>query len=218
MIEPAYLTAARESYDRVAEDYVRVAPPRFAQDALGRAMLAAFAELVPADEGRPVADLGCGPGHVTAHLAGLGLPVFGVDLSPRMVEIARRTYPTLRFEVGSMTALDVPDGQLAGIVAWWSIFHLPPEVLPAVFAGFRRALAPGGLLLLGFHVGDERLRPERAYGHPVSYEAHLLAPDGIAELLREAGLVVTARQLQEPDERLKRPQACLLARKPGNTE
>lgn len=142
MIEPAYLTAARESYDRVAEDYVRIAPPRFAQDALGRAMLAAFAELVPAQDGRPVADLGCGPGHVTAHLAGLGLPVFGVDLSPRMVEIARRTYPALRFEVGSMTALGAPDGQLAGIVAWWSIFHLPPEVLPAVFAGFRRALAP----------------------------------------------------------------------------
>ncbi|MCW3840579.1 class I SAM-dependent methyltransferase [Micromonospora yasonensis] len=214
MIEPVYLAAVRDSYDRVAEDYVKIAPPRFAEDALGRGMLAAFAELVPAEGGRPVADLGCGPGHVTAHLAALGLSMFGVDLAPRMVDIARRTYPGLRFDVGSMTTLDVPDGHLAGIVAWWSIFHLPPEVLPAVFAEFRRALAPGGLVLLGFHVGDEHLRPARAYGHPVSYDAYLLAPDDIAARLRDAGMVVTARQIQEPDERLKRPQACLLARKP----
>jgi SAM-dependent methyltransferase len=210
--EPAYLGAVRESYDRVAEDYVRIAPPRFAEDAVGRGMLAAFAELVPG--GRPVADLGCGPGHVTAHLAALGLPVFGVDLAPRMVDLARRAYPGLRFEVGSMTALDVPDSHLAGIVAWWSIFHLPPEVLPALFAEFYRALVPGGLVLLGFHVGDEHLRPDRAYGHPVSYDAYLLAPDDVARMLHGVGLAVTARQLQEPDGRLKRPQACLLARKP----
>jgi SAM-dependent methyltransferase len=132
-----------------------------------------------------------------------------VDLSPKMIDIARRRYPDLRFDVGSMTALDLPDGELGGLVAWWSIFHLPPEVLPAVFAEFRRALASGGHLLIGFHVGDERLSPERAYGHPVSYEAHLLEPDRIAGLLGEARFEVTARLIMEGK---KWPQACLLAR------
>jgi SAM-dependent methyltransferase len=137
---------------------------------------------------------------------------FGVDLSPKMVEIARRTYPNLRFEVGSMTALDLADGELGGVVAWWSIFHTPPEVLPVVFGEFHRTLAPGGHLLVGFHAGDEQLRPERSYGHPVSYDAYLLPPDRITELLSRAGMVVTARLLFDGK---KWPQACLLAHKPG---
>jgi trans-aconitate methyltransferase len=97
MAEAPYLTDTRAAYDTVAVDYADLVPPRFANDSLGRAMLAAFAELVHASGGGPVADLGCGPGHVTAHLDGLGLSVFGVDLSPGMVEVARRTYPGLRF-------------------------------------------------------------------------------------------------------------------------
>ncbi|WP_037307464.1 class I SAM-dependent DNA methyltransferase [Amycolatopsis orientalis] len=201
----SHLDATRESYDTVAEDYAVTVRPLFDQDPLGRAMLTAFAERVRG----PVADVGCGPGHVTAHLASLGLDVFGVDLSPKMVELARRQYPDLRFDVGSMTALDVPDGSLGGLVAWWSIFHLPPETLPAVFAGFRRTLVIGGQLLIGFHAGDERLSPETAYGHPVSYDAYLLRPEWVAELLGQAGFEVTARLTMAGK---KRPQACLHAR------
>jgi SAM-dependent methyltransferase len=180
-------------------------------------MLAAFAEYVHAAGGGPVADLGCGPGHVTAHLDGLGLSAFGVDLSPRMVEVARRTYPGLRFHESSMTALDLKDGELSGIVAWYSVIHTPPELLPVVFAEFHRVLAPDGHLLLGFHVGDERRHMAQAYGHTVSLDAYLLAPDRIAELLSQAGLVVHARLVREPEKREKRQQACLLARKPGKS-
>ncbi|WP_410660155.1 class I SAM-dependent DNA methyltransferase [Amycolatopsis sp. lyj-112] len=204
-MEPSYLATTRESYDTVAEDYTTRVKPLFDQEPVSRAMLAAFAERVRG----PVVDVGCGPGHVTAHLASLGVDVSGVDLAPKMVEIARRQYPDLRFDVGSMTALDVPDGGLGGLVAWWSIFHLPPEVLPAVFAEFRRTLAPGGHLLIGFHVGDARLSPETAYGHPVSYDAYLLQPDRVAGLLGQAGFEVTARLTMDGK---KLPQACLLAR------
>ncbi|KZB85253.1 class I SAM-dependent DNA methyltransferase [Amycolatopsis regifaucium] len=200
----SHLDTIRESYDTVAEDYVTLVRPLFDQEPISRAMLSGFAEQVRG----PVADVGCGPGHVTAHLASLGLDVSGVDLSPKMIEIARRQYPYLRFEVGSMTALDVPDGTLSGLVAWWSIFHLPPETLPAVFAEFRRTLVAGGQLLIGFHVGDERLSPETAYGHPVTYDAYLLRPDRIAESLGQSGLEVTAR-LELAGK--KWPQACLLA-------
>ncbi|MFD5094860.1 class I SAM-dependent methyltransferase [Amycolatopsis thailandensis] len=201
----SHLDATRESYDTVAEDYAVRVRSLFDQEPIGRAMLAAFAEQVRG----PVVDVGCGPGHVTAHLASLGLDVAGVDLSPKMIEVARRQYPDLRFSVGSMTALDLPDGELGGLVAWWSIFHLPPEELPAVFAEFRRTLAHGGRLLVGFHVGEERLSPETAYGHPVTYDAYLLEPGKVAELMEKAGFEVTARLTMEGR---KRPQSCLSAR------
>ncbi|MFF5372080.1 class I SAM-dependent methyltransferase [Streptomyces sp. NPDC013187] len=214
MTEPSYVTAVRESYDTVAADYARRVPEPAELDPVSRTMLAAFAELT-ARLG-PVADLGCGPGKVTAHLAALGVPVFGVDVSPKMIELAREAYPELRFTVGSMTALDIADGELGGILAYYSTHHTPPQWLPTVFAEFHRTLAPGGRLMLAGHVGDgEHLRPTRAYGdHPVSYESHLLPPEHIAELLARAGLVVTTRVVQELEGGSKRRAGTFLAYKP----
>ncbi len=212
MIEPAYLAAVRQSYDTVAADYVKLAPAL--PDALSLAIMAAFAELVR-DQG-PVADLGCGPGRLTAHLATLGLPVFGIDASQKMIELARRAFPSLRFDVGTMTALDIGNGELGGSMAFFSTYHTPPDWLPVIFAEFHRTLAPGGHLLLGTYTGDdEHVRPTRGYGgHPVSYESYMLPADRIAALLAETGLDVTTRLLREPDAETKRPNACFLARKP----
>ncbi|MFD8074968.1 class I SAM-dependent methyltransferase [Streptomyces sp. NPDC059718] len=217
MPEDAYLAAVRESYDTVAADYAAQVSTPDGLDPLSRAMLAAFAETVRTAGRGPLADLGCGPGYVTAHLAGQGVPAYGVDLSPRMVELARRAHPHLRFTVGSMTALDIGDGELGGVLAYYSTHHTPPELLPVVFAEFRRVLAPGGHLMLAGWVGeDEHLRPEHAYGgHPVSYGLHMLPAPRIAALLEEAGLTVTARLVQEPGAGAKRPVATFLADKPA---
>jgi SAM-dependent methyltransferase len=216
MTERSYLAAVRESYDTVAADYMNQVRRPAELDPLSRALLAAFAEAVREGGGGPVADLGCGPGLVTAHLAGLGLSAFGVDLSPRMVELARRAHPGLSFAVGSMTALDVESDALGGVLAYFSTHHTPPELLPLVYAEFHRTLAPGGRLMLAGHVGDgERLRPTQAYGgHPVSYESHLLPPERLVELLEQAGLVVTARIVQEPEEGRRTRIATLLCRRP----
>ncbi len=165
-----------------------------------------------------VADLGCGPGRITAHLRDLGLDAFGVDLSPRMVEVARRRHPGLRFETGSMTGLDLPDGALAGVVSWYSTVHMPPELLPEVFAEFHRVLAPGGHLVLAFKAGDECLHRDRAYGHDVSLNVYWTPPDGTAGLLTEAGLAVHACLVREPTVRerpAQGPQAYLLAHRPA---
>jgi SAM-dependent methyltransferase len=177
-------------------------------------VLHGFAELV--GEGGEVADLGCGPGRVTAYLASRGLSVFGLDLSESMLAIARRENPGLRFVRGSMLELDLPDGSLDGVVSWYSIIHTPEEHLPALFAGFHRVLRPGGHLLLGFQSGDEPRRYEEAFGHPVSLTFRRRRPERVAALLEAAGFTLRARTVREPDEAGGEPvaQASLVARKP----
>lgn len=216
MTDTPYLAAVRESYDTVAADYAASVKAPAELDPLSRAMLAAFAELVRATGRGPVADVGCGPGKVTAHLTELGLSAFGIDVSPKMIELAREAHPNLRFAVGSMTALEIGDHELGGVLAYYSTHHTPPELLPVVFAEFHRTLAPGGRLMLVCRVGKaEHLRRTLAYGnHPAHFESYRLPADRISELLEDAGLIVTARLVQAPGEGIKGTIASFMARKP----
>ena len=115
-----HLAETRTAYDTVAAAYEELARSLLADSPMDRALLGLFAEQVLAGGGGPVGDLGCGPGRITVHLDSLGLDAFGVDLSPGMVAVARRRHPRLRFDVGSLTALDLQDGGLAGALAWYS--------------------------------------------------------------------------------------------------
>ena len=147
---------------------------------------------------------------MTAHLHKLGVDVFGIDLSPAMVDVARRDHPELRFEVGSMTDLDLADASVAGLLAFWSLIHIPDDAVPAVFGHFRRALRPGAPLLLGFHVGDEsRLKTQGYGGHPMSVYVHHRQPDQVTAWLRDAGFTLEAQLLVDLDGRL--PGAILFA-------
>ena len=139
-------------------------------------------------------------------------------LSPAMVERARRGYPRLSFEVGSITALRLRDATVGGALAWYSTIHTPPPDLPRVFAEFARVLAPGGYLLVGFHVGDGG-RP-RLVNFPsgASVDAYDVTPERVADLTREAGLVVQVQLLRAAQGREQRPQASLIAAKPLNSE
>ncbi|GAA2500836.1 class I SAM-dependent methyltransferase [Streptomyces gobitricini] len=217
MTEPRLLRDTRASYDAMAPDYEEYVRGDLDAKPLDRAMLAAFAGGVRSTGGGRVADVGCGTGRVAAHLSSLGLDVFGVDLSPGMLAVARNAYPDLRFHEGSMTDLDLPDGALGGLVAWYSLIHVEPEHVPGVLAEFHRVLAPGGRLLLAFQVGDEPLRLTEAFGRAVALDFHRWSPDRLAGLLMEAGFGVEARLLREAYATESTPQACLLARKPAGT-
>ncbi|WP_116051564.1 class I SAM-dependent DNA methyltransferase [Amycolatopsis palatopharyngis] len=209
----AHLRTTAEAYDAVAGPYVEFVRDELDQLPLDRAVLAAFAEAVRASGGGPVAELGCGPGRVTAHLRDLGLDVFGVDLSPVMIDLARQTYPDLRFEVGSMDALELADEKLDGIASWYSLIHAPPRDIPAYLAEFRRVLAPGGHLLLAFF--DSEGEPVTAFDHAV-VTAYRWPIDALADLAQEAGFVEIGRMLREPREGERHRRGHLLMHSQAN--
>ncbi|MEU7840286.1 class I SAM-dependent methyltransferase [Micromonospora sp. NPDC049114] len=188
-----WLADTRTSYDTVAVSYAHLVRDFLAQAPYERAALALFADHVRAAGGGPVADVGCGPGRITAYLNELGIAAFGIDLSPGMIAVARHEHPDLRFEVGSMTDLDLPDGSVAGLIAWYSLIHIPDERLGQVLAHFRRVVRPGGPLLVGYHVGDETtLKTEGYGGHPMRIRVHRRRPAQVAAWLRDNGFAVEA--------------------------
>jgi ubiquinone/menaquinone biosynthesis C-methylase UbiE len=211
--EPADLIETRTAYDTVAASYAELVATALAESPMDRALLGLFAEQVLTGAGGRVGDLGCGPGRITVHLAALGLDAFGVDLSAGMVEVARRAYPHLRFEVGSLDALPVADASLAGALTWYSVIHTPPERQPAVFAECARVLRPGAPLLTAFQAADDvPVHHRQGYGHDISLHMWRMDPDRVARQLAEAGFDVRARVLREPEGPYeKSPQAYLLA-------
>ena len=133
---------------------------------------------------------------------------------PAMVAVARRSHPSLRFDEGALTALDLaaretrgrrrlvlrdphPDRRAAGGVR---------RVLPRPAPRRRTVAAPS-------RSGDEPLRLDAAYGHPVSLVTYRRRPEVVADLLRNAGFTVHTRLLREPERWETVPQAYLLARR-----
>ncbi|MCX3064066.1 class I SAM-dependent DNA methyltransferase [Streptomyces beihaiensis] len=209
------ISRTRDGYNAIADRYTEHFGDRadLESGALGRAMLAAFAERATKPGAGPVADIGCGPGLITQLLHELGVDAFGIDLTPRMVQLASAAYPHLAFTEGTMTDLDLADGSLGGAVAWYSVIHTPPPLLPRVFSEFHRVLTPGAPLLLAFQVGDEPLRLTEAFGEKVDLLFRRLTPERVTGLLVGAGLTPEAHLVREPYENERTRQAYVLARK-----
>jgi SAM-dependent methyltransferase len=178
----------RTSYDLVADEYVRRIFDELQHKPLDRQLLDRFADSVRGVG--PACELGCGPGHVARYLHEQGVDVCGIDLSPAMVEQARRLTPAVEFRQGDMLALDAADGTWAGIAAFYSIIHISRGDLPQAFVEFYRVLRPGGRLLVTFHIGDETVHLDEWWGHKVCVDFFFFRSDEIAQHLCKAGFEI----------------------------
>jgi ubiquinone/menaquinone biosynthesis C-methylase UbiE len=203
----------RESYDRVAEEYTRRIADELQHKPLDRELLDRFAKQT---RGRgDVCDMGCGPGHVARYLRDAGVSVFGLDLSPGMLEQARKLNPDILFREGNMLSLDIPDGTLAGVTAFYAIVNIPRQSLPLVFREIWRVLQSRGLLLLAFHTGNEVLHEEELWGQKISMDFLLFQLSEIRLDLEKAGFNIEEIVEREPYPDVEYPsrRAYIFARK-----
>ena len=214
------MAATEASYDAVAAAYAEAMSGELRRKPLDRALLTAFAEqvreqAVDSRDAPRVWDVGCGPGHVTAFLAGLGLRPAGVDLSHGMVAEARKRHPDLEFGTGSMTALPAADASWDGLVSFYSLIHMIDDAdLRAALAEYRRVLADGGLLLLAVHTGEEVRHSAEWFGAEVDVSFRFFDPAWLGAELEQAGFTVESltRRQPYPGAEVATPRAYFLAR------
>jgi ubiquinone/menaquinone biosynthesis C-methylase UbiE len=214
------IQSIQQDYDRVADDYARHIYAELDNKPLDRELLTRFASAVKGNG--QVCDLGCGPGHIARFLHNAGpdanLDVFGLDLSPRMIEEARRLNPQITFRQGDMLALDLPDNSLAGIIAFYAIVNIPRTAVPTAFREMARALKSGGLLLLSHHIGEDTLHRDVWWDRPVNLDFHFFQPQSIQRDLEAAGLAVEEvieRAPYAPEVEHQSRRAYIFARKPA---
>ncbi|MEU8255688.1 class I SAM-dependent methyltransferase [Micromonospora inaquosa] len=191
----------RQAYTSVAELYISM----FGTSEQVHPDDLAFIERHLTGRAGPVLDLGCGPGHITGYLRALGVDAAGIDLVPEFIAHARASHPDVDFQLGSLTHLDVADGSIDGILAWYSLIHLPPPELDGVLKEFRRVLAPAGRLVLGTFTADE----VGAFDHKV-VTAYRWPLDEFSERLTRAGFREVER-LPRPGDDQHRPHAAMAA-------
>lgn len=141
-----------------------------------------------------VLDAGCGPGHLTAHLCGLGVQVSGIDITPEFVAHARTAHPGVQFDLGSIHEIEAPDGSFGGVLAWYSLIHMAPDALDLALIEVRRATEPGGTLVTGFFTASEIVQ----FDHKVT-PAYYWPVDDLAERLARAGFVELDRCARPAD-------------------
>jgi ubiquinone/menaquinone biosynthesis C-methylase UbiE len=176
------------SYDTLAEQYAKKMLRELDAKPFDREALDRFSRSARPDG--EIADLGCGPGQIGRYLADKGCQVVGLDISPAMIELARRSHPGIRFEHGDMLALPFRDASLAGIVAFYSIIHLPLETISAALLEMRRVLKPEGQLLLAFHIGANTLHLDTLWDFGIDIDFHFFMPGDVAARVRGAGMEV----------------------------
>lgn len=176
------------SYERIAGEYTAHIAGELAYKPLDRHLLSWFAERV---QGLwPVWDLGCGPGHVAGYLHDRGVDVRGLDLSAEMVAQARRLHPAIVFGQGNMRSLEAESGSLGGIVAFYSLIHIPRAEMVAVLSELLRVLRPGAALLLAFHIGQETIHRDEMWEQPVTLDFLFFQTQEMLDYLRAAGFTI----------------------------
>lgn len=209
------MNTTQAGYSKVAAQYAKEFFNELDNKPLDRQLLNRFARQMKGKG--DVCDIGCGPGQITRYLRDRGVEnIFGIDLSPGMVSQAKRLNADIDFYQGNMSALDMAAESLAGIVAFYSLIHIPNEEVVSVLQEFKRVLQPGGLLFFSFHMGQETVHVDNWWDEAVSIDFFFFEPDEMKEYLERAGFKIEDLIMRYPYEGVEHPsrRSYIFATKP----
>jgi ubiquinone/menaquinone biosynthesis C-methylase UbiE len=178
-----------DCYDKAAINYAEKFINELDNKHLDKILLKAFVDENIA-KGRLV-DLGCGPGQTTKFLFDIGFTdIIGMDISPKMVNVAGMINPYLNFEQADMLNLKYQDNSFGSAIAFYSIVHFNYDQVRAALKEIKRVLKEKGELLFAFHIGDSIVHLDNFLEQKVEIDFYLFEVSKIKDILIETGFEI----------------------------
>jgi ubiquinone/menaquinone biosynthesis C-methylase UbiE len=116
-----------------------------------------------------------------------GLDIIGIDISDKMIAVARKLNPFIQFRVGDVFDLKFKENSIAGVVAPYLIVNFKLNDVAKAFKEIHRVLIKHGQFQLSFHAGNEELEINDFFveGNTIPYT--FFDPDEVAKLLVKSG-------------------------------
>ena len=208
------INETEKGYDFTSVEQAQRTADNLSQSPADLQLLDNFAAKLHAGSGL-VCDLGCGPGQIARYFHDRGFQTVGVDLSAGMLKEARKLHPEIRFAKANMKKLPFRNEELAVIVGFFSLCHIPRWEVPSVLTELYRVLQPSGSLLLAFHVGKGTFFRTESWGKSVSLQTTLFQSVELQKHLCDAGFKVVGTSERQPD-MTGGPRGYVWALKPGD--
>jgi SAM-dependent methyltransferase len=122
-------------------------------------------------------EIGCGPGNITKYLLSQrpDFDIFGIDIAPNMIELARKNNPTARFEVMDCRDILHLDNKFDGIIAGFCLPYLSPDESNELIINAHHLLHENGLIYLSFVEGEPEESDYKVSNHGrVYFQFHRL--------------------------------------------
>ena len=186
-----------KSYNILANEYADKFIDEMDDKPFDRKMLELLAERV--GNTGILCDLGCGPGNIANYLNKLGKKVCGIDLSEKLVEHAERLNPGIKFYQGNIMDMNmIRDEYFGGVAAFYSLIHIPKELMLKALREIFRTLKKEGTLLIAFHIGDKTEHFDEWWGKKVALDFLFFRTDEMKNYLSQAGFKIIYTTEREP--------------------
>lgn len=175
---------AVSTYNKIADAYSK----QYFDDLSDAPYIDKFLDLLPLNS--KILEVGCGPGQFVKYLIEKGYKTEGIDLSEKMIEIAKEKVPQGKFQVMDMRKLDFDNESFDGLLVPYSLIHIPSEEINLTLKEFARVLKSGGHILLIAQRGEaDKLVEEPLKVSEVMF-VNFFTKDRLSKFITDAGFEV----------------------------